>query len=86
MTLAEFHRRSEGLVAGGFWEHEIHREEQLHGAVVHVWSTYEWRTAEDGPAGGRGVNSIQLYHDGERWWIASWIFDARRDLPPVELE
>lgn len=86
MTLSEFHERSEGLTAGGFWEHEIHREVERHGAVAHVWSTYEWHTAEDGPAAGRGVNSIQLFHDGERWWITSWIFDARRDLPPVAPE
>ena len=82
MTLAEYHERS-GATSQGFFEYEIHRETQRHGHVVHVWSTYEWRTTEDGPVGGRGINSIQLYYDGQRWWITSWIFDGTRDAPPV---
>ena len=86
MDLAEYHRRSGGLGASGFFEYEIHREVQTHGAVTHVWSTYEWRTAEDGPVGGRGVNSIQLVYDGTRWWITSWMFDGRSDAPPVPPE
>jgi hypothetical protein len=47
--------------------------------MIHVWSTYEWRNAEDGPVEGRGINSIQRYHDGKRWWITSWIYDSERD-------
>ena len=27
----------------------------------------------------RGINSIQLYFDGERWWITSWVFDSERE-------
>ena len=83
MTLAEFHRRSDNLSQTGFFEYEIHRETSRHGAMAHVWSTYEWRNEKDGPVGGRGINSIQLYHDGERWWITSWMFDGRSDAPPV---
>ena len=83
MDLAEYHRRSGGLGAAGFFEREIHREVQTHGAVTHVWSTYEWRQEANGPVGGRGVNSIQLVNDGTRWWITSWMFDGRSDAPPV---
>lgn len=83
MTLGEFHQRSADLAERGFFEYEIHRETQIHGAIAHVWSTYEWRTTREGPIGGRGINSIQLYHDGRRWWITSWIFDGRSDAPPV---
>ncbi|NNF59555.1 MAG: hypothetical protein HKN04_15065, partial [Rhodothermaceae bacterium] len=68
------------------FEHEIHRSVQTHGAVTHVWSTYAWRTTEDGPVGGQGVNSIQLVYDGTRWWITSWMFDGRSDAPPVPTE
>lgn len=78
MTLDEYHERS---AAGGnpaFYEVEIHREVQTFGNVTHVWSTYAWSTEENGPVGGRGINSIQLYNDGERWWVMSWIFDSER--------
>ena len=50
-------------------------------------SAYEARTAP-APAGKvlrRGVNSIQLMHDGARWWILSTIWDNEREgvtLPP----
>jgi hypothetical protein len=39
--------------------------------------------ATAGPVGGRGVNSIQLYNDGHRWWITSWMYDGRADAPEV---
>ncbi len=83
MSLGDFHRESVDLAERGFFEYEINRETQTHGAIAHVWSTYEWRTTRDGAVGGRGINSIQLYHDGKRWWITSWMFDGRSDAPPV---
>lgn len=83
VDLAAYHAGAGGLAEAGFFEVEIARQVQQHGAVAHVWSTYEWRQTEDGPVGGRGVNSIQLVWDGARWWIVSWMFDGRSDAPPV---
>lgn len=83
ITIAEYHEMSGDLAQSGFFEYEIHRVEERYGAVAHVWSTYEWRREEDGPVGGRGINTIQLYNDGNRWWITSWMFDGRSDAPPV---
>ena len=40
----------------------------------------------DGPVGGQGVNTIQMVHDGNRWWITSWMYDGTRDAPPVPAE
>ncbi len=89
LTLEEFHaRQPEGGSDTGFFESEIHRETQRFGNVAHVWSTYAWRTEEDGPVRGRGINSIQLYHDGDRWWITAWIYDSEREgnrIPPEYL-
>jgi len=86
ITIGDYHDRQPGPAQSGFWEEEIHRVVQTHGAVTHVWSTYEWRNEPDGPVGGRGVNSIQLVHDGERWWITSWMFDGRPNAPDVPAE
>ncbi len=86
MTLAEYH---EGSASGGnpaFYEDEIHRVTQTFGNVTHVWSTYAWRRSEDGPVEGRGINSIQLFYDGERWWITAWIFDSEREDLPIPAE
>ena len=55
--LAGFHAQSNSLVEAGFFEHEIARRTERHGAVAHVWSTYAWRQTEDGPVGGQNVTA-----------------------------
>jgi hypothetical protein len=80
MTLDEYHDLSGGPRSEGFYEVEIHREVQRFGNVVHVWSTYASSTTPDGEPFTRGINSIQLFFDGERWWITSWIFDGTPGL------
>ena len=32
------------------------------------------------------MNSIQLNWDGSRWWILSWMYDGRADVPSVPAE
>lgn len=86
MTHEEYVARTDaGLVANGFFEVEVDRHSEEFGNMMHVWSTYEYRGATDGPVLGRGINSIQLYHDGSRWWITSAMWDNERPdnpLPP----
>ena len=56
----------------GFYEKEIARVTEQFGHIAHVWSTYESRHSPDDPQPFmRGINSFQLFHDGERWWILS---------------
>lgn len=72
------------LVESGFSEREIHREMRRFGNIAHVWSTYEWST-EDGQS-GRGINGIDLFHDGSRWWIthATWQSEGEDNPIPPE--
>ncbi len=84
MSLAQFHESSRGIVESGFFEYEIHRVVEERGALSQVWSTYEWKATEDGEVGGRGINSIQLFNDGERYWILSWMYDGRPSAPSVQ--
>ena len=70
------------FVNRGFFEKEIHRVSERFGPIAHVWSTYESRTAENGPIIARGINSIELFWDGKRWWIANAIWtDESKDNP-----
>lgn len=56
-----------------------HRIERF-GQVAHVWSRYEARPSPDSPVLlKRGANSLQLFHDGQRWWIVSTIWDNERE-------
>jgi len=83
MGHGEYAEASDGFLAGGFFEHETHRVTRIFGNVTHVWSTYEARRTPDGPVIARGVNSIQLIHDGARWWIVSAAWDNERPDNPI---
>ena len=74
----QFVDASDKSLQGGFYEKEVHRETQRFGNIAHVFSTYESRTKADGPIIARGINSIQAYWDGKRWWITNAIWDEER--------
>jgi hypothetical protein len=78
MTLSEYHDRFGAADEEPFYEREVHRVVQRFGNIAHVWSTYASSREPGGEAFGRGINSIQLYFDGGRWWITSWVFDQER--------
>lgn len=83
---ATFARESGPGLERGFFETEIHRVTRAFGPMMNVFSTYEWRTTADGPVGGRGINSIQLFHDGTRWWIASAMWASETPDRPIPAE
>lgn len=61
---------------GGFRDSETHRKVEEFGHIAHVWSTFESRHAATDPAPYvRGINSIQLLKDGDRWWIVNVFWD-----------
>lgn len=66
-----------------FYEKEVSRREERFGHIAHVWSAYEATRTPGGEAILRGVNSIQLYHDGDRWWIVSMVWDNEPTEVPL---
>jgi len=87
MSHQEFVDGSNGqMVKNGFFETEIHRTTQRFGNIAQVMSTYEMRSTAGGPLIGRGINSVQLYWDGSRWWIASVAWDDERDGNQIPAE
>ena len=75
-----------GFVHDGFFEREIHRVTRGYGNIVQVFSTYEERHTSDGPVTGRGINALQLFWDGSRWWIASAIWFSEDPAHPIPEE
>ncbi|HEY4230228.1 MAG TPA: nuclear transport factor 2 family protein [Thermoanaerobaculia bacterium] len=71
--------RAPFFAANSFFEVEVARKEFHFGAMAHVLSVYEGRETPDGRVIKRGINSIQMFHDGERWWVASIMWDNERD-------
>jgi len=73
------------LEKNGFFEKEVAKRVEEFGSLRHVWSTYESRSkAEDAKPFERGINSIQLWNDGQRWWITSiaWQGEDSKTLLP----
>lgn len=65
---------------GGFFEYEVARTSDTFGELVHVFSTYEAKRAlTDAQPFLRGINSVQLYHDGSRWYLVSLLWRAEDD-------
>lgn len=71
----------------GFYEKEIARRVDRLGQIAHAWSTYESRHSEDDPEPFmRGINSIQLFHDGNRWWILNIYWQQESAQHPIPEE
>lgn len=52
-----------------FYEQELFRITEAYGNIAHCFSTYSVRLEKDGPISRRGINSIQLLKDNNRWYI-----------------
>lgn len=77
--------RVEPLFAkSGFYETEIARRVESFGSIAHVWSTYESRRDPSDPEPlMRGINSIQLFNDGRRWWVLSIYWQHESTQQPL---
>lgn len=69
-------------ITTGFFERELHRVTETYGTVTHVFSTYETKEKKDGPVTNRGVNSIQLFFDGKRFYVVNvfWCAESLADV------
>ena len=76
------------LSANAFYEREVARRTEQFGAIAHVFSTYEARSALDAEPFARGINSIQLFHDDSGWRVAALVWDEETPdnaIPPEYL-
>jgi hypothetical protein len=79
--------RSANALSQGFFENEVARKVDRFGGIAHVFSTYEARRkADDTQLLARGINSIQLFNDGTRWWIVSIYWQAERPDSQIPAE
>lgn len=72
------------LEKNGFFEKEISRTIEQFGNIVQVFSTYESRRkADDASSFMRGINSIQLWSDGRRWWVINILWQNESPEFPI---
>lgn len=75
------------LERDGFHEREISRRVERFGHIAHVFSSYDSRRARMDPAPFmRGINSIQLFNDGRRWWVMTVAWSQETPESPIPAE
>lgn len=68
----------------GFFEKEIGRKAEQFANIAHIFSTYESRIkAPTEKPFARGINSIQVWNDGKRWWIVSILWQDESPATPL---
>jgi hypothetical protein len=68
-----------------FYESAIVNRVERFGNIAQVFSSYASRNAPNEKPFARGVNSIQVFNDGTRWWVISILWDEEtpnNPLPP----
>lgn len=72
------------LETNGFHEREIARRVEQFGYITHVFSTYEsFHKKDDKTPFMRGINSIQLFNDGKRWWVLTIAWSQETPDAPI---
>jgi hypothetical protein len=72
---------------GGFLDKEVAKRVETFGHMAQVWSTFESRHSDKDPQPYvRGINSVQLLKDADRWWIVNvfWDFEGPASTIPAE--
>lgn len=68
----------------GFFERIISAESNIYGRLAHVLVAYEI-TGPNRPEPVRGLDSVQMFHDGEKWLILSMYWQSQWEgLPRPE--
>jgi hypothetical protein len=75
--------RSAMFAKDSFFERELERRTLVFGNIANVLSSYELSRAPGEKPFVRGINSIQLFHDGARWWVLSIAWDNERPGNPL---
>lgn len=77
-------RANDNFVQNGFYEYEVNRDEQHYGRVVHAFSTYASKRSEmDAEPFNKGINSIQFFYDGDRWWVVTIYWAQASNFNPI---
>jgi hypothetical protein len=77
-------RSSPAMLTQGFAERGVANRVEAFGNIAHVWSTYESRhDFKDEKPFARGINSISLIKDGDRYWVVQILWDSERPNSPI---
>jgi hypothetical protein len=66
-----------------FYESAVVNKVDRFGNIVQVFSSYESRNAPNEKPFARGINSIQLFYDQNRWYVLSILWDEESPTNPL---
>ena len=82
--LSSFSERIKTGAMKSFYEGEISTKTHAFGSIAQVFTTYnKGINTKDPKSMVRGINSIQLFHDGQRWWISSILWQDETEDNPI---
>ncbi len=82
--ISSFKERIKSGQLTSFSESEISRRTNVYAHIAQVFSVYEKiMNPHEQSHPARGINSLQLFHDGERWWISSITWEDEQSDNPI---
>jgi hypothetical protein len=66
-----------------FYESSVANRIDQWAHIASVFSTYESRHAKAEKPFARGINSIQVVNDGQRWWVVNILWEAESEQNPL---
>lgn len=76
-------RVNDSFLETGFHEDELSKEVDSYRYITQVFSSYQSKRTVDGEVFARGINTIQLFNDGERYWVVSVFWSSENEEYPV---
>jgi len=70
--------KAEGIFDVGAMEQEINRRTLIFRRIAHVFSSYQFTLLGSNTPLARGINTLQLVYDSDRWWILSLSWDRAK--------
>jgi hypothetical protein len=84
LTVEEFISRTEPFFAKeGFFESALVNHVDQWAQIAQVFSSYESRHEKGEKPFARGINSIQIFNDGQRWWVLNVFWEGESEQNPL---
>ncbi|MGA2001204.1 MAG: hypothetical protein ABSG52_14530 [Terriglobales bacterium] len=84
LTVEDYVTRTDPFVAkDSFYESAVANRVDQWAQIASVFSTYESRHAKGEKPFARGINSIQVFNDGQRWWVLNILWESESEQNPL---
>ena len=84
LSVEDYIARTEPFFAKeSFYESAVANRVEQWAQIAQVLSTYESRHAKGEKPFARGINSIQVFNDGQRWWVLNILWESESEQNPL---